>query len=249
MAIPTASHKRSVVNNFQLSKDSIMDGSQLSSPVFTSASTKESPKDSNEDTDFVPGSISFGAVVKAKMMAGRARRRRSLFEPEKCENDIGESVLSHADFPAPSMSRSPSKMANSEDMGFDRELIYEILEHEVKQKLQSKTYDSSECESICRQLANAVKERISALEIKNYKIVCSFYISKRAKPSMKMDSGCAWDELLATVDKDSFVDYVFQNDSISAVGSVYGVCCERPRQKPGRSSSFPKTARSNSFHQ
>lgn len=225
-----------------------MEGSHLSSPILSPAPPKEPPKDPTENEDSNSDTLSFDAVVKAKMLAGRTRRRRSLFEPEKCENDIGASILSHADFPAPS--RSPSKMAHSEDMGFDKELIYKILEHEMNQKLQSKTYDSpTECESICRQLANAVKERISELEIKNYKVVCTFFISKRCKPSMKMDSGCAWDELLATVDKDSFVDYVFQNDSISAVGSVYGVCCERPRQKPGRSSSFPKTNRSTLFQQ
>ncbi|XP_031562866.1 uncharacterized protein LOC116298506 [Actinia tenebrosa] len=212
-----------------------MESTYLSSPVLAPSSSRESAKDSNENTDSQSDTLSFGAVIQAKVMAGRARRRKSLFETEKCDNDIGASILSHADFPAASMSRSASKMSHSEGMGFDRELIYEILEHEVKQKLQSRTYDSTECESVCRQLANAVKERISALEIKNYKIVCTFYISKRAKPSMKMDSGCAWDELLATVDKDSFVDYVFQNDSISAVGSVYGVCCEKPRQKTGRS--------------
>jgi hypothetical protein len=38
----------------------------------------------------------------------------------------------------------------------------------------ARTYDLKECETISRQLANAVKERISALNIKNYKIVCKF---------------------------------------------------------------------------
>jgi len=220
-----------------------MEQANLGKPVFKALS--ENPTNMSDD-DEEPNDerrLSFETISKMKVMAGRARRR-SLFDFDRADIDIGQSTLSHADFPTtPDIKVRSSSFSeeNKSELGFDKVLICGILEQEMNKKLTGKYYEHTECEIFSRQIVTAVKERIAALNIKNFKIICVCYITKRASPSMKLESGCAWDEFIATVEKDSFVDCVFQNEFISAVTSVYGVCCQRIPIKPAqRSSSFPK---------
>lgn len=227
-----------------------MDQANLGIPIFKKPTETNNNKDndSNESNEEdIAAALSFAMVAKAKVLAGRARRR-SLFDCEtRVEADIGQSTVSHADFPASpptSLTASTDAENGTNELGLDRMMVYEIIEQEMGKKLAGKYYDPSQCDIYSKQIVTAVKDRIAALSIKNFKIVCICYITKRVTPAMKLESGCAWDELIATVDKDSFADCVFQNEFISAVASVYGVCCQRvPQKLARRSSSFPKTSR------
>jgi len=212
----------------------------LAAPMF-----KPSSDSDNEDDQI--GNLSFTTVVRAKVLASRAKRRRSLFDCEKSDVDFGMSTLSHADFPTPTaLRRRATSLVTYEELGFDKQMMFEILEQEMNNKLNGKEYDPARCDLLSKQLVIAVRDRITTMNLKNFKILCVCYISKRASPAMTVESGCAWDEFIATVDKDSFVDCTFQNESISAVGTIYGVSTQRVRQKPAtRSSSFPKTRTSS----
>lgn len=227
-----------------------MDQANLGKPVFKAPSENNINNSDDDEEHDDERRLSLGTIAAMKVMAGRARRR-SLFDFDRAEVDIGKSTLSHADFPTtPDIKERASSFdgENTNELGFDRVMIYGILEQEMNKKLTGKYYEHAQCDITARQIANAVKDRIAALSIKNFKIVCVCYITKRAHPSMKLESGCAWDEFIATVEKDNFVDCVFQNEFISAVASVYGVCCQRVPQKPTkRSSSFPKSRAAQVF--
>ena len=169
--------------------------------------------------------ISIKTISSAKMVARRARRR-SLFSPERSHgDDIGTSVLAHADFPQGSFT---SLNEEHREPGCDKEIAHKIMEEIMNQELAHKKYDAKECASITHEIVDAIQNRVSSvLNLRGFKLVCTCYITKRAKNSMHMESGCAWDERKNTILKDCFVDCVFKNTEIVAVSTVYCVCCKR----------------------
>ncbi|XP_001637229.2 uncharacterized protein LOC5517148 [Nematostella vectensis] len=170
--------------------------------------------------------IGFDSVVNAKMMARRARRRKSLFEPEKVVHDLGTSTLSHADFPIVNPKPANDNKA-TEITGFDKKVIFEILKEVLDQGFEGLTYEQRDTARLCHEIARTLKERLALLHISEFKLVCTCYDTRRAKPCMQIESGCAWDELHCSIDKDGFVEYVFQNEELAVVGTVYGVHCGR----------------------
>jgi len=95
-------------------------------------------------------------------------------------------------------------------------------------ELSFKAYDTKECAASSHKIAKLVKEKIcNTFDLLGCKVICLCYITKRAKPSLAIDSGCAWDQLTSTVEKDAFVDYVYKNQTIVAVASLFVIYCQR----------------------
>ena len=191
--------------------------------------------------------LSLRGVVDAKLWA--RRRRHSLFVPQRSESDFGNAFLTHADFPK-IRAKSLSALGCVRKQVFDKQETYRILEQTVNMELSFKSYDAKECFASSHEIAKMAKEKIcSMFWLSGYKVICLCYITKRAKPSLAIDSGCAWDELKITVDKDAFVDYVYKNHGIVAVAAVFVIQCQSTGSKktginplgvPG-SLSLPKT--------
>ena len=194
-----------------------MESSSERSPPFLDRLPK-----SKDDNHF-----SIKTISSAKMFARRARRR-SLFIPERSHDDIGTSVLAHADFPQARAKSFTSLSKEHREPGCDKEIAHKIMEEIMNQELAHKKYDAKECASITHEIVDAIQNRVSSvLNLRGFKLVCTCYITKRAKNSMHMESGCAWDERKNTIFKDCFVDCVFKNTEIVAVSTVYCVCCKR----------------------
>lgn len=219
-----------------------MEQSILNPPTLTPLSASKEPEPH----------LTLKGVTQAKLWA--RRRRRSLFVPERCESDIGNAFLTHADFPK-TRAKSLSALNRERKQEFEKQAAYKILEQVLNVELSFKSYDGKECAASSHKIAKLVKDKIcNTFELPGCKVISLCYITKRAKPSLAIDSGCAWDELKSTVDNDTFVDYVYKNQDIVAVASVFVVHCQRfglkktgvdPLQVPG-TSALPK-ARSATF--
>lgn len=196
-------------------------------------------------------SLTLRGLPNAKLWA--RRRRRSLFVPQRCESDIGNAFLTHADFPK-ARAKSLCSLNRDKKEEFEKQAAYNIIEQVINMELSFKSYDDKECAASSHKIAKKIKEKIcNKFDLPDCKVICCCYVTKRAKPSLAIDSGGAWDELKSTVDKDAFVDYVYKNQNIVAVASVFVIHCGRSASmKTGidmlqvPSTSLPK-ARSATF--
>ncbi|XP_022786593.1 uncharacterized protein LOC111326788 [Stylophora pistillata] len=175
------------------------------------------------------------------------RRRRSLFVPQRCETDYGNALLTHADFPKARI-KSLCALNRERKLQYDKQLAHKMMEQVANIELSFKSYDIKECETASNKITNTLNKKLSStFDLSGCKMICLCYIAKRAKPSLSIDSGCAWDEMKRTVEKDAFVDYVYKNQRIVAVISVLDISCRRfPSTKVGLdnlqtpSTSLPK---------
>lgn len=164
-------------------------------------------------------------VANVKIWAHR--RRKSLFVPQRCETDYGNALLTHADFPK-ARAKSLSALNRDRKLQFDKQMAHKMMEQVLNMELSFKSYDLKECEIASKKIAKTLNEKLSsAFDLSGCKMICLCYITKRAKPSLAIDSGCAWDEMKSTVEKDAFVDYVYKNQTIVAVASVFVISCRR----------------------
>ena len=200
-------------------------------------------------------SLTLRGLTNAKLWA--RRRRRSLFDLQRRTSDIGNALLSHADFPKV-RARSLSSLHRDKKKKFEKQGAYQLLEQVMKMELSFTRYDAKECAASSHKIATLVKEKIcNMFDLPGCKVISLCYITKRAKPSMAIDSGCAWDELKTIVDKDAFVDYVYKNETIVAVASLFVINCQRadlkktemevlqlpsPSPPKGRSATFSESA-------
>ena len=174
----------------------------------------------------------FEGITLAKNTVIR-KRKTSLFDPTERpkmrDEDRGVAVMTHADYPLRSRSRSlpadPDKVKIPS--GFVKENVGSVIQNVLETKLKGKRYDAKECSALTRQLVNTLREKVSALEMKNYKFVCTCCITKKMKPPPSMQSGCAWDESAVGVEKDGFAEYIYKSNELIAVATVYGIYGER----------------------
>lgn len=175
-------------------------------------------------------------ITLAKNTASRYRKV-SLFDarerPKARDEDRGVAVMTHADYPLRSRSRSlpvdPDKVKIPS--GFVKDNVSKMIQEVLETKLKGKRYDASECSALTKQLVNTLRDKVSALEMKKYKFVCTCYVTKRLKPAPCMQSGCAWDEGAIGVEKDGFAEYVYKSDELIAVATVYGVYAESKSER------------------
>lgn len=161
------------------------------------------------------------------------RRRASLFEPQVRSNDFGNSWLVHADFPRRRSNSLTSLRPVDKREKFEKQRVHRIVQQVLSMELERfKSYNDKECEDASRKIAFIVKDRVcSAFDLSGCKVICLCYITKRAKPSLAIDSGCAWNELKSTMDNDAFVDCVYKNSDITSVVSVFFIHCPRVEVK------------------
>lgn len=200
------------------------------------------------------GGISLKGVASANLWT--RRRRASLFVPQRCQEDFGSAFLSHADFPKP-RAKSLLSLNLERKEEFSEQAAHKIMDQVLNMELSFKSYDAKECATASSNIAKKLKEKLfNTFDLSGCKFICLCYITKRAKPSLAIDSGCAWDEVKSTADDDTFVDYVYKNQDIVAVASVFVVRCKKfgcpksaglPDLLPGPSFPFPPKARSATF--
>lgn len=175
-------------------------------------------------------------ITLAKNTAVR-KRKTSLFDaqerPTVRDDDRGIAVVTHADYPLRSRSRSlpvdPEKVKIPS--GFVKENVSKVIRDVLESKLSGKRYVAGECAATTRELVKILRDRVVALDMKKYKFICTCYITQKLKPAPAMQSGCAWDEGVIGIDKDGFAEYIYKNDDLIAVATVYGVYAQKRSER------------------
>lgn len=174
-------------------------------------------------------------IVGTKESQSSDCRRKSLFETEVKEGlktkDVGCFVLAHADFPLRARSWShPLDLTRPSNLtcGFEAIAIKDIIKKILQEKIGNKSYDPKICAVLARDIAEKIKEKVSELKVPTgFKVVCTCIISERLKPRFSLESGFAWEDGITTVERDKFAEYVYNNDTVVAVGTVYVVDCKK----------------------
>ncbi len=87
--------------------------------------------------------------------------------------------------------------------------------------LGSMEYNPLTSGRITTRLSEAIKVRVKALQFKRHKLVVHVLVGSHNGQSMELASRCLWNQ-----DTDSYASATYQNTSLFAIASVYGVYFE-----------------------
>lgn len=103
------------------------------------------------------------------------------------------------------------------DRRFEVATVRSIIQQTLS-TLGDLVYDSSRCREHCKTLSNLIEKRVKQLNYKRYKIVCLVTIAELKSLALHVASRCIWDS-----EKDNYATASYENSSLLAVGTVYGV--------------------------
>ncbi|XP_068726934.1 dynein light chain Tctex-type 5-B-like [Montipora capricornis] len=91
-----------------------------------------------------------------------------------------------------------------------------ILQH--LQSLESQKYDAKLCRELAKAMSNSIMSDLKMLECTRFKFVCTVTIGQNKGQGIRIASRSVWN-----TDSDRFVSESFRNESLFAVGVVFGV--------------------------
>ncbi|XP_071492841.1 dynein light chain Tctex-type 5-B-like [Diadema antillarum] len=95
------------------------------------------------------------------------------------------------------------------------------VESLVETILADERYDASRCGFITVRITEAVKDRVKTLGFSRHKLVVQTMLSSASGQSFEIASRCLWN-----AETDNYTTVVYQNPSLFAVVSVYGLYYE-----------------------
>lgn len=98
--------------------------------------------------------------------------------------------------------------------------LQQIVEDVLTENLTARTYDQT-IGALTKTLAEQMKQRAKALSVQRYKYVAVVVIGPMTRTSAAMASRCVWNPAF-----DTFGEFTFQNNSITATGIIYGLYVE-----------------------
>ncbi|XP_035699832.1 tctex1 domain-containing protein 1-B-like [Branchiostoma floridae] len=113
------------------------------------------------------------------------------------------------------------KMTPDDGTKFSPAKVETMLNLVLHQFLENETYRQENVGFLTRRLTENIKDRVKELNFPRYKIVCHVYIGQSGNNSLEVASRCVWDP-----QNDNFATATFQNGSLFAVATVYGVYFE-----------------------
>ncbi|KAL3856582.1 hypothetical protein ACJMK2_011317 [Sinanodonta woodiana] len=99
--------------------------------------------------------------------------------------------------------------------------VEQILKTILEFRLSDMMYDPARCKYLTTELTSVIKEKVKALHIPRYKLVCSITLIENSRQDLHIASRCIWNQ-----DTDNFASYTYRNSSLIAVANVYGVYFE-----------------------
>ena len=106
------------------------------------------------------------------------------------------------------------------DQVFPSQKVREITHDVLESHLKDLRYDAEDCPKLSRTLTDTIKQEIKGLGNPRYKIVVLVAIGQKmdSRPSIFVTSRCIWNDKF-----DNFVEVMYANKSLYAVGLVYWV--------------------------
>lgn len=96
-----------------------------------------------------------------------------------------------------------------------------IIRDVLEGYLAEERYEPELCRQMSKTISEVIKARVKELMIPRFKVICLVHIGQLGAQGLRIGSRCLWDEKF-----DTFSTFEFRNNSIFAVGSVYGVYYE-----------------------
>ena len=103
------------------------------------------------------------------------------------------------------------------DKRIQAEVVREIIQSQLS-RTERLEYDAKRSREQSKALADGIMRELKALGLPRFRFVCTVTIGQVKGQSVRMASRCVWD-----TERDNFVSESFRNESIFAVGTVYGV--------------------------
>ena len=150
---------------------------------------------------------------------------------DKGDHELLLSVLSPAHSPAPG-DRSKSaadgnatRYENSYQMAPKKKFLpdkaQKIIEETLEERLNEVEYSPDVCKALVTELSELIKERIKAMKLPRYKIICIVQIGQRLKQGLRIGSRCIWNTRF-----DNYATGEFSNPTLFAIGTAYVVYLE-----------------------
>ena len=99
--------------------------------------------------------------------------------------------------------------------------VKKIIKSVLEEHLRDKEYSSEMCRFNSRVCADRIKEKVKKLFLPRYKFICLVHMGQVGQQTMRVASRCSWDTRV-----DNFAEYLYVNNTLWAVGLVYGVYYE-----------------------
>jgi len=99
--------------------------------------------------------------------------------------------------------------------------VKKIIKTVLEEHLRGKEYSSEMCRFNSRICADRIKERVKKLFLPRYKFICLVHMGQVGQQTMRVASRCSWDTRV-----DNFAEHLYVNNTLWAVGLVYGVYYE-----------------------
>lgn len=90
--------------------------------------------------------------------------------------------------------------------------------HQHLQSLESQKYDAKLCRELAKGMSNSIMSDLKMLGYTRFKFVCSVTIGQIKGQGVQIASRSIWDN-----ERDTFVSESFKNETLFAVGVVFGV--------------------------
>uniref|UniRef100_A0A0G4GA79 Uncharacterized protein n=1 Tax=Chromera velia CCMP2878 TaxID=1169474 RepID=A0A0G4GA79_9ALVE len=92
-----------------------------------------------------------------------------------------------------------------------------VIADVMKEMLADKEYNSDSAKIWTLELCNEIKARCKDLNMPRYKLIVQVVIGENAGQGIRVSSKCLWD-----VNLDNWASYSYRNQSLFAVGMVFG---------------------------
>ena len=101
---------------------------------------------------------------------------------------------------------------------FNKKEVSAIIREIFEKRLEKAEYDSEKVAQMTKELANEIRDTVTAKKYERYRLVVNLTIGEQKGQGIKMGCRCLWDE-----DTDNFVKEMYINNSIFAVAIVFGI--------------------------
>lgn len=91
----------------------------------------------------------------------------------------------------------------------------------LQDQLENKEYSAELAAQKCKELADMIKQRVKAEGYRRHKLVSLVTIIENKNAALSMGSRCVWNDKF-----DNYADGTFKNNSLYAVGCLYGIYSE-----------------------
>jgi len=108
-------------------------------------------------------------------------------------------------------------MAPKDEEKFQPSKVSKAIDKVMNEYLRDKEYSAEDAKVWTLELSNDIKTAVKELAIPRYKLIVQVVIGEQASQGVRVASKCLWD-----VSADNWASYTFNNQSIFAVGMVFG---------------------------